>query len=253
MERPFLSIIIPVYNAEATLEAAFQSISRATKSISFPIELIVIDGGSTDRSANIIAKHQHQIRCSISERDRGVYDAMNKGLDQSQGEWIYLMGADDVLADEKVLKMVFEAISNLEEDAKLIYGRIENENREHPKIPIVHESSFGANILWRNTLHQQSVFYHRSLFESFRFNVDYKVLADYDFHLTLYEKKTSSKYEDMLVAKCNAGGLSKQFTSKLYQEEIAMKKTHPSLYPFPISIFSELFVWMKFFYKKLFR
>lgn len=220
MIAPKVSIIIPVYNAAQTLDAAINSVISQSYAA---IEIIVVDGMSTDGSDQILQKYSSQIHHLIREKDHGVYDAMNKGIAKASGDWIYLMGADDQLAANDVIEKV---MSGVDQHHQILYGKVLNTDRQHPLVPKVHISRFDGDICLRNTLHQQSVFYRSQLFKKNTFNTQYKILADYDFHLTLFEEKVKGKYLDILIARCEAGGLSKNFNWALYREEIVMKRTH---------------------------
>ncbi len=242
MEGPVLSIIVPVFNSASTIGRTLKSIFDQKYS---DFELIIIDGGSKDGSLEIIHSFENRIAHLVSEPDNGVYDAVNKGLNLALGNWVYILGADDAFSSDDVLLKVSLLFNG---NAKIIFGDIENLNAAHKKVPRIHKSSFNKSLIWRNRLHQQSAFYHRSLFGSFRFNASYKVLADYDFHLLLLQKNTEAKRIDLIIARCEAGGLSKNFGFRLYKEEIKMKGNRLS---FPISLATQVFSVMKFFYKKL--
>lgn len=218
MNQPTISVIIPVFNGKRTLHAALQSVWEQ----SFPAhEIIVIDGGSTDGTRELLESLKLRIHHLISERDAGVFDAINKGIALATGEWIYVLGSDDVLAAPDT----FETISShLAASQSLVFGSIHNLNIKQSLVPEVHISSMTSMLYVRNTLHQQSVFYHRSLFIETNFDPSLKVLADYDFHLHLFSKGQTGKYVDVVVAHCDASGLSKQFNSSLYREEYRLKK-----------------------------
>lgn len=243
MPAPQFSVIIPVFNAANTLARSIESV-LVQKGASF--EIIVIDGDSTDGSKEIISRFQDQLAYTVSAKDQGVYDAMNKGIDQAQGEWIYLLGADDVLAGIDILRLAADC-ARLHPEARLLFGDIVNEFVEHPRVPIIHRSEFTTSIRWRNTLHSQSAFYHKSLFENFRFNLHYRILADYDFHLYLHDKETPAFAMHYTVARCDGRGLSKKFPWSLYQEELSIKKNRLSLFFYLLNWIS---VPTKFLYKK---
>lgn len=242
MGHPLVSIIIPVFNAEKTLGRAITSILNQ----SYPnTELIVVDGQSSDQSLQIALKHKRESDVVLSEPDTGVYDAVNKGLDAATGEWIFVLGADDYLANDQVLQHVFTKKHN----GKLIFGSVKNLGVNHRLVPEIHKSKFGKGLYWRNTLHQQSAFYHASLFQNFRFDEKLKVLGDYDFHLFLMLQKTTYQEVNELVAICEASGLSKTFNTDLYREELRMKRKclPPILFVLNIPL-----VWAKYLRKKLF-
>jgi putative colanic acid biosynthesis glycosyltransferase len=241
MERVVFSIIVPVFNSAGTIKRTLKSIFDQKYS---DFELIIIDGGSKDGSFEIINSFQNRIAHIISEADNGVYDAVNKGISLAKGSWIYILGADDAFCSDDILLKISHELNGT---VKIIFGDVENINTTHKKVPLIHKSSFNQSLIWRNTLHQQGAFYHRSLFENFRFNATYKVLADYDFHLLLLQKNTEAKRVDLKIARCEAGGLSKNFDFSLYKEEIKMKGKRLN---FPISLMAKIFSLMKFFYKK---
>jgi glycosyltransferase involved in cell wall biosynthesis len=223
MNRPKISVIIPTFNSRRTLEAAIRSVSNQTFSVH---ELLVIDGGSSDGTLDVIKANEKNITYWISQKDKGVYDAINKGILRATGEWIYVLGSDDTLASADVLE---SAASQISDSISLLFGSIRNLNIKHRLIPEVHMSSMGSGLYLRNTLHQQSAFYRKSLFEKEMFDSALKVLADYDFHLLLFKQKVAYKSVDLMVAECEASGLSKQFTSSLYVEEFRLKRKRMGL------------------------
>src|ERR1700744_2888998 len=118
---PACSIVIPTYNAETTLSRALDSLLGQTFQ---DFEVLIIDGLSTDKTTAIIgdyAARDKRIRF-ISEKDNGIYDAMNKGIDLAKGDWIYFLGSDDQLYKKDVLASVFTGEVNLSSD--VLYGDV---------------------------------------------------------------------------------------------------------------------------------
>jgi glycosyltransferase involved in cell wall biosynthesis len=112
---PKISVIIVVFNGAKTLPQAIESVLRQTYK---NVELIVVDGGSTDGTLDILRKYESNNFIWKSEPDKGIYDAMNKGIMMAHGEWLHFLGADDTLINDKVLENVFNenlppAISNM--------------------------------------------------------------------------------------------------------------------------------------------
>lgn len=101
MENLKISIITVSYNAAKTIEQTIQSVVNQTYD---NIEYIIIDGGSTDGTVDIIKKYEDKIAYWVSEPDKGIYDAMNKGILKASGEYIYFLGADDWLYNESVME-----------------------------------------------------------------------------------------------------------------------------------------------------
>lgn len=117
MIQPKISVVTVCYNAAATIEKTMLSVINQTYE---NIEYIIIDGGSTDGTVDIIKKYADRIAYWVSEPDKGIYDAMNKGIKVATGEWINFMNAGDSFVDETVLHKVFGNKNYSSYDA--IYG-----------------------------------------------------------------------------------------------------------------------------------
>jgi putative colanic acid biosynthesis glycosyltransferase len=218
MASNLVSIIIPLHNSKATVGRAIESVLNQTYAHR---ELIIIDGASTDGSMDIVKSYNGRLAYKISEPDSGVYEAINKGLAQCKGEWIYILGADDYLAAHDVLEKVF---SNLPNACKIIFGNVKNEDAKNRFVTSLHENTFDSRLVYKNTLHQQGVFYHNSIFAQFKFDQTLKVLADYDLHLKLYNEEVKGHKVNFTIANCDAQGLSKSFSINLYKEELRIKR-----------------------------
>ena len=120
-----LSIICPTYNSDKTLQRTLSSIKGQSYQ---SIELIVVDGGSTDKTLDIIRKNSDIISKFISEPDRGLWDAMNKGLDMISGDWVYFIGSDDYLSSSKVIEDIFGVSINA--DVGLLLGSVRYSNNK---------------------------------------------------------------------------------------------------------------------------
>lgn len=118
---PKISVIIAVFNGAKTLQQCLDSVAKQSYS---NIELIIIDGGSTDGTVKLIEENQAKISYWISEPDRGIYNAWNKALRQATGEWICFIGADDFLWDKKVLEQMTISLKELPLSVRVAYGQI---------------------------------------------------------------------------------------------------------------------------------
>lgn len=156
LENPLISVITVVYNAAQTLEPTMLSVINQTYK---NVEYIIIDGGSTDGTVDIIKKYEDKIAYWVSESDKGIYDAMNKGIDRATGEWINFMNAGDSFATQDVLCTVFER--GHYNDIDIIYGnvyligqkkvgKIGNLNRIKYYMPFCHQSCFVRTKLSKN-------------------------------------------------------------------------------------------------------
>lgn len=237
MSKERVSIIVPVFNASSTLSRALSSVKSQTYS---SIELIVVDGKSTDDSLELAKSFSPDVL--ISETDTGIYQAMNRGVERATGKWIYFLGADDQLAADDVMEMLLAELP----DADLICGHVQNENRPDPRIPKLYKNRLNSKIRFRNILHHQGVVYNKSCFRNFRFDESLKILGDYDLNLYLYQKGARAFCTDVIVAKSDATGLSKNFGKSLYSEELRVKRKHFG--PFQMLI-QHLWVWMKYVFK----
>ena len=115
-KHPKISIVTVCYNAEKDIEKTIHSVINQTYD---NIEYIVIDGGSNDGTLSMINKYASKIDKIISEPDKGIYDAMNKGITLAKGDWINFMNAGDSYVDADVLKLVSDNINN---NCDIIYG-----------------------------------------------------------------------------------------------------------------------------------
>ena len=172
--RPKFSIIIPVYNGAKTLAYALDSIVSQSFS---QYEIIIVDGKSTDKTLTIIesfSKNNPTIKINIiSEKDLGIYDAMNKGIQIADGNFLYFMGCDDEFFSATVL----DKVSSIN-DVDLIYGNVIG------KITGTKYSSNSLEHVLITGIHHQGIFYNKNIFKSVgNYDIRFKIASDY--HLTL--------------------------------------------------------------------
>ena len=214
--QPLVSVIIPTHNAAATLRDALESV---VNQLYLKIEIIVVDYQSTDATKEIVASYP-SVRF-VSESEKGIYQAMNSGIAQANGEWIYFLGADDLLYNNLVFRELFK--QKIPENTGLILGKVENIGAQHSLVPTIYQNTFSSGLYWRNILHHQGILYHKRVFDTYQFNTKYKILADYELNLRLFLADTKAYHSQLFIAKSFAGGISKQFTHALYDEELAFK------------------------------
>ncbi|MGH7956859.1 MAG: glycosyltransferase family 2 protein, partial [Opitutaceae bacterium] len=173
---PTFSVIVACKNPGERLHAALTSVWDQRDAT---LELIVIDGGSTDGSREWLDSRCSDIATFITEPDRGIYDAMNKGVASSRGEWIYFLGADDRLVDNRVLQQAATFLPGT--DAGVVSGEAKFEDGR------IYKLAKNVRPLARNFVHHQATFYRHSLFrEKGGFDTALAVMADYDFNLRLW-------------------------------------------------------------------
>lgn len=201
MNSPLVTVIVVTYNAADTLENCINSIvSQAFD----PYELLIIDGASEDNTLAIVqsfSKVHPGIRC-ISEKDQGIYDAMNKGTRLAKGEWLYFLGSDDKLYNAGVLEIFSQHLKN---DTDLVYGNSiwfpENKTEE---------GEWTHRKLLNQSINHQRIFYRKNLFERFGYyNTSYVMAADYERNITFFcEKSIRKKFINQTVAWYHSGGFT---------------------------------------------
>ena len=179
--QPLISIITVVYNGAKTLEQTIQSVLNQTYK---NIEYILIDGGSTDGTLDIIKKYEDQIAFWVSESDKGLYDAMNKGISKANGTIIGMVNSDDWYEPNAVELIVKAYRQNPEK--KIFHGDrynvLENGNKSIRKF---HPSKFKF-LYYGMTYNHPSMFVHKAIYQENSYNTSLKALSDYEFVLTQY-------------------------------------------------------------------
>lgn len=198
---PLISIITVTYNAKALLERTILSVIEQNYE---NIEYIIIDGGSTDGTLEIIKKYEKEISLWVSEPDTGVYDAMNKAIDMASGEWINFLNAGDTFIDSNVLNKI---MSYTRDNSDLIVGNI-NYISEYSERKI--KAAGLAYAFDGMFCCHQALFTRMSIMKRLKFDTAFKIAADYDFVLKCYKDGAKFKFIDEFVVNYRAGGLSEQ-------------------------------------------
>lgn len=201
--QPSLSIITINLNDAAGLRRTAESIT-AQKSRDF--EWIVIDGGSTDGSLDVITEYEHHITRWVSEPDKGIYNAMNKGVRSATGAYLQFLNSGDALVDADVVGDFLATHPS----ADVIYGRsriIDSEGREIGLSPLP-DMPLRLSYFWNHCLNHQAVFFSCRCFERFMYNEDNKMLSDNELIMQLlYHGYVFERY-DKCIALFNCEGLS---------------------------------------------
>lgn len=195
-----ISIITVVFNDKIGLENTILSVTNQTYD---NVEYIIIDGGSTDGTIDIIKKYENKIDYWVSEKDDGIYDAMNKGIDVASGKWINFMNAGDSFYNNNILENIFS--DNDFSNINVIYG---NHNVIYPHKTRIAKAGNIEEIWKGSQFCHQSSFVSTNVHKSNKFNLSNRIGADFEFFYTLYKKNMSFKYINIIVANYSAGGLS---------------------------------------------
>lgn len=195
---PKVSVIIANYERAQALEETIRSIVVQR----YPsIELIIIDNASKDISIEVIKKYESHIAYWVSESDKGIYDAFNKGIKMSSGEWLYFIGSGDKLVGDDIIFRIFSVC----EDVDLIYGNVYFHHYGS-----IYPGKFSKRRIMDQNICQQGIFYHRRLFERFgMFETKYPVLADYVFNMRCFgDKRVRKRFVGEVIAFFEGGGAS---------------------------------------------
>lgn len=198
--KPVFSVIIVVFNAVKYIEEAILSVTSQKYK---KVELIIIDGGSTDGTVDIIKKYDKDIGFWSSEPDKGIYDAMNKGVLIAKGDYLYFLGADDRLLN--ALDDVASVIDLTDDGKCFFYGDVILNGDVSKKLG----GEFNKiKILFKNIPHQ-AIFYPREFFIEKKYNCKYKILADYALNLEAFSlNRNHWKYMNLVVASYSTNGAS---------------------------------------------
>ena len=219
-----ISIITVVLNREKVIERCIQSLFNQTYR---DFEYIVVDGGSSDGTLKVLNKYKKKIDVFISEKDKGIYDAMNKGVAMSSGEFVYFLNSDDELHDKNVLKDVV-AIMKKNPSMDYFYGGIvcrnifqgKSENTSIRKITS-NQIRFGAYIP------QLSLFSKRILFSKIgNFDMTYKVNADYEWECRLVKHRCKGLFINRIIGFYDQTGFSSKISWTPYKERFSIIYKH---------------------------
>jgi glycosyltransferase involved in cell wall biosynthesis len=246
-----VSIIVPSFNSVKTIEKTLSSISNQD----YPnIELIVIDGGSTDGTVDIIKKYQDKIFYWVSEPDKGISDAFNKGLAVANGQYINFQGADDYLLNPGVIGSIVNGLDP--ENDILVCGKIERIRDSQDKEVIFKTARSFKNkksLLTRMSLPHQALFTNRKFFELYgNFDTENVFCMDYELLLRAYKNFPKVINKDIYVSAWREGGIGTNRILEIYKEYYAIKKKHRVA---PVFILYAIYLWsiLKYCIKRIIR
>lgn len=179
-----ITVVTVSFNAVSCIEETILSVINQTY---LNLQYIIVDGGSTDGTVDIIKKYADKISYWISEPDKGIYDAMNKGIDMAKGEWINFMNSGDTFYANDTIESIF--LQQHTED--IIYGDVQL-SFEWGKI--IKRARNINEIIHGMIFCHQSSFVKIDIMRANKFNLEYKIAADYHFFLKMYEQRKKYKY-----------------------------------------------------------
>lgn len=182
----FFSIIIPTYNSALTIKQCLEKVLVQTF---VEYEVLILDALSKDATLEICHKFNDSRIKVFSEKDEGIYDAMNKGVNRAKGRWLYFLGSDDFLCDKNVFEKIYNEI--VIQECDLIYG-----NAWFRKAKYVHAGEFTRiKLIQDKNICHQAIFYKKELFDSLGlYNLEFKVWADWDFNIRCFSLPSIKTY-----------------------------------------------------------
>ena len=220
--KPLISVITVVVNGEKYLEKAILSIAEQTYD---NVEYIIIDGGSTDGTLDIISKHEGLIDFWISEKDSGLYNAMNKGIKLSKGDFIGFVGSDDFL-----YKNSLEKLAKVAKNENIDYtvgpvDIIDDSGKLIEKILVLPNFLSKKRFIFDMAMHHLSFYVNRKIIDKVgNFDESFKIRSDYD--MTINVISASKKKFNFIdsVGSFREGGLSGSYKS--YFESFSILRKH---------------------------
>lgn len=199
---PKISIISINYNNADGLYKTIQSVINQTY---IDIEYIVIDGGSEDNSKAVIEAQEQSIHYWVSETDSGIYNAMNKGIKASSGDYLLFINSGDILANNHVIEQAVDFGLDLD----LVYGDIIFVGKEESRDWIV-EDVLSFDIFYKSTIPHPGTFIRKTLFEKIGlYSEQYKIVSDWEFFLLATCKYNCSyKHINLFITRFDTDGIS---------------------------------------------
>lgn len=230
--NPKISIITITYNAERFLPKTIDSILAQT---CHDFEYIIVDGKSKDATVEIIRDYEQRIQnsessfslCWVSEPDRGLYDAMNKGMRMATGDFVWFMNAGDKIYDENTVACILESLKT-NPDSDVIYGQslIIDENDR----PLGERHKIAPKVLTRKSLLNGLVVCHQSILVrksiAPEYDLSYKISADYDWTCKVLAVSKKNLYIDNYLSRFMTSGVSDVHRKKSWAERYEIMKKH---------------------------
>ncbi|RCS26238.1 glycosyltransferase [Polaribacter sp. WD7] len=227
-----LSIITATFNSEKTLSKTIESL-LSQKTTNF--EYIIVDGNSTDKTTEIIKSFEKKFEerninyVWISEKDKGIYDAFNKGIDLASGDWISFLGSDDFYLKD-ALKNYCEQIKKLTGHIDLIHSKVKLADRK-----IISDTWCWRSFRRRMLIAHVGAFHHRNFFTTYgNFDTSYRITGDYEILLRAKDK-LKTYWFDKFTAYMSDGGVSNGNIKMVYREAARAKRENKSVSSFLVT------------------
>ncbi|MDR2409437.1 MAG: glycosyltransferase [Bacteroidales bacterium] len=243
MNIPLISIITVVYNSEKYIEKTIKSIAEQT---SQNFEYIIIDGHSTDETLNIVSRYKHCVNILISEPDKGLYDAMNKGLQQAKGKYVWFINSGDrIFSSDTVAKI--ENFHNQYPHADIFYGQTqlidEQDNITGMRRKVAPEKLTAKSLTMGLVVCHQSILVKREIAPLY--DLSYKIAADYEWVLASLENSVEIINTHLILSKFLENGFSSRNVEHALKDRLIIMLKH---YGFFTTIYAHIRItvqWVK--------
>ena len=239
-----ISIVIVSLNTDKDFKKTLDSIIRQNIKKKY-IEVIVVDGGSTDKTPEVIKKYIKFIDSYIIKKDRGIYDAMNKGVKLSRGKWIIFMNSGDIFYGKDILKKIFNFCINYN-DVDIIFGNtlMDNKNLSFR----LNGNYFKKSTCLMPFCHQSSIV-KKKLLRQKPFDLNFHLSSDFNFFINCYLNHIKFQKFNYIISKVKAGGQSDVFRQRVLSENIKIFWVQKKIALISLLGFLKIFIFIKDFIK----
>ncbi len=244
MPVPVISIITVCYNAEKHIKSTIESVLRQTYA---HIEYIIVDGASTDRTMEIV--NRYRIATVIAEKDKGLYDAMNKGLQAAKGDYLLFLNADDQLYDDTVLEEIFA----LGQEADVYYGEaifVDTAGKEMGLRSVQTPHKVPEQLSWRSLRYGMVVSHQAFIIKkalAVPYNLQYRICADIDWMIRCLQHCKTCCNTRLIISKFRTGGASKQRQRLAWKERYLILQKYYGVLP---NFFNHCYIAFRYIFSK---
>jgi glycosyltransferase involved in cell wall biosynthesis len=239
LRKPLITIITAVFNGVGNIEETILSVINQTYN---NLEHIIIDGGSTDGTVDIIKKYTKQIKYWVSELDEGIYDAYNKAIMVSSGEFVNFMDSGDIFYEDDVIEKIFLKTLSECKDADVIHGDSTIESLDG-KISKIHNYRPLEELSRYMTVGMTSAFFRRSLLKKYKFNSNYQISGDYDFIVSCYLNGHRFYYDGIMTDRFRLGGISTSGKLRNIFEDYFVQRRIDQTWSLKIYLLKRIYWW----------
>lgn len=203
--QPLVSVITVSFNSEKYIRACIESVINIAHDA---VEHIIVDGNSTDETVDILREYDHQIEYWLTEKDNGIYNAMNKALKFGKGKWFLFLGSDDEL-----LPGFSEMASLLTDPNRIYYGDYLSDNARFG-------GRFTSYRLSKSGICQQNIFYPIKVFKKYQFQEKYKINADHYLNIRCWmDDQFRWEYYPIVIANFSSKGISSRELDPIFETD----------------------------------